>query len=240
MHAPCPTSLARREGQNVVATIESARRRGADALPDRAHRTAHAAGCSLARPGRHSSIAGSPLQSRGGVAARRPSRCWLGRRPGGRSSAPRAIVAAPASRCWSSASCAAWTSPAPTTTRPASVVVRQIAAEIAATPLESTRIVVLIAGCEEAGLLGARAFLRSHDTGGWLFLNFDSVGATGNPSLPAPARASAARWPCGSSACSRSPSDVARERPELGLERVDRPPGSPTTRRRCWLGEAGR
>ena len=32
-------------------------------------------------------------------------------------------------------------------------------------------------GCEEAGLLGARAFLDSRDTPDWLFLNFDGVGA---------------------------------------------------------------
>ena len=31
-------------------------------------------------------------------------------------------------------------------------------------------------GCEEAGLLGAQAFLRSRDTAGWLFLNVDNVG----------------------------------------------------------------
>ena len=44
------------------------------------------------------------------------------------------------------------------------------------TPLASTRVVVLITGCEEAGTLGAQAFLDAHDTAGWLFLNFDNVG----------------------------------------------------------------
>ena len=58
-------------------------------------------------------------------------------------------------------------------------VVAELAAEVAAKPLESTRIVVLMTGCEESGLLGAQAFLRSRDTAGWLFLNFDSVGGPG-------------------------------------------------------------
>ena len=38
---------------------------------------------------------------------------------------------------------------------------------------------VLLTGCEESGLLGAQAFLRARDTSGWLFLNFDNVGAGG-------------------------------------------------------------
>ncbi len=58
-------------------------------------------------------------------------------------------------------------------------VVAELASELAAAPLESTRVVVLMAGCEEAGLLGAQAFLRSRDTAGWLFVNVDSVGGPG-------------------------------------------------------------
>ena len=53
----------------------------------------------------------------------------------------------------------------------------ELARRIAAEPLERTRVVVLLTGCEESGLLGAQAFLGSHHTGGWLFLNFDNVGA---------------------------------------------------------------
>lgn len=57
-----------------------------------------------------------------------------------------------------------------------SAIAMQLAAECVATPPQRTRIVLLLAGCEEAGLLGMQAFLRSHDTSGWLFLNFDSLG----------------------------------------------------------------
>jgi hypothetical protein len=59
-------------------------------------------------------------------------------------------------------------------------VVVSLAARLAATPLESTRVVVLITGCEESGTLGARAFRDSRDTDGWMFLNFDNVGGPGS------------------------------------------------------------
>ena len=59
-------------------------------------------------------------------------------------------------------------------------VVAALAARLAAQPLESTRVVVLITGCEESGTLGARAFRDSHETGGWMFLNFDNVGGPGS------------------------------------------------------------
>ena len=101
--------------------------------------------------------------------------------------------------------------------------VLELAAEAAAHPLESTRIVVLISGCEEAGLLGAKAFLRRHDTSGWLFLNFDSVGG------PATLRYTRAegmvrRWPCDPALVSLA-GDVAEARPELGLEPSEGPIG---------------
>lgn len=44
-------------------------------------------------------------------------------------------------------------------------------------PLERTRVVILFTGSEESGVLGMRHFLSRHDTKGWLFLNFDGVGA---------------------------------------------------------------
>ncbi len=53
----------------------------------------------------------------------------------------------------------------------------ELARELAAEPLADTRVIVLLTGCEESGLLGSHAFLRSRDTSGWLFLNFDNVGA---------------------------------------------------------------
>ncbi len=58
-------------------------------------------------------------------------------------------------------------------------VAATLAAEVAAEPLESTRLVLCLTGCEEAGTLGARAFLSERDTAGWLFLNFDNVGGPG-------------------------------------------------------------
>ncbi len=52
----------------------------------------------------------------------------------------------------------------------------ELALACAAEPPESTRVVLLMTGCEEAGLLGSQAFVRGRDTSGWLFLNFDSLG----------------------------------------------------------------
>jgi Peptidase family M28 len=61
--------------------------------------------------------------------------------------------------------------------------------ELSADPLRETRVIGLFTGCEEAGVLGADAFLRQRDATGrldrdatedwrnWLFLNFDGVGA---------------------------------------------------------------
>jgi putative aminopeptidase FrvX len=58
-------------------------------------------------------------------------------------------------------------------------VALSLAARIAAEPLDSTRLVLLVTGCEESGTLGASAFLKAHDTRDWLFLNFDNVGGRG-------------------------------------------------------------
>ncbi len=58
-------------------------------------------------------------------------------------------------------------------------VVATVAAALARAPLASTRVVLLLSGCEEAGTLGMRAFLDRHDTRGWLFLNVDNVGGPG-------------------------------------------------------------
>jgi hypothetical protein len=74
-------------------------------------------------------------------------------------------------------------------------VVAELGLELAAAPPEHTRVVVLMTGCEEAGLLGAQAFLRSRDTSGWLFLNVDNVG--GPATLRYTLREGlAAKWDC--------------------------------------------
>ena len=58
-------------------------------------------------------------------------------------------------------------------------VVLSLASRLLAEPLDSTRVAVLITGCEEAGTLGASAFLDANDTSDWLFLNVDNVGGSG-------------------------------------------------------------
>ncbi len=99
----------------------------------------------------------------------------------------------------------------------------QLAVELASARPEATRIVVLIAGSEEAGMLGARAFLRGRETRGWLFLNFDGVGA------PAPLRylrseGIVRKWPA-DPALVRLAESVRADRPELGLEPAVAPIG---------------
>jgi len=59
-------------------------------------------------------------------------------------------------------------------------VVCALAARLAAEPPGSTRVVVALTGCEEAGTLGSQALLASRDTDGWLFLNVDNVGGPGS------------------------------------------------------------
>src|SRR5437868_3305252 len=56
-------------------------------------------------------------------------------------------------------------------------VAAQLAAEVAAHPLQHTEVRVLVTSCEESGLLGAQAFAREHaaDARHATFLNFDTV-----------------------------------------------------------------
>lgn len=102
-------------------------------------------------------------------------------------------------------------------------VVASLAADVARDPLTSTRLVLLLSGCEEAGTLGARAFLAAHDTEGWLFINFDNVGGEGT-----------LRYLCREGVISHWDADpgliaaaarVAEVRPELGMEPEDDPAG---------------
>ena len=102
-------------------------------------------------------------------------------------------------------------------------VAARLLVEHAASPLGHTRLVFLATGGEEAGLLGAREFLRRHDTDGWLFLNFDGVGAPAT-----------LRYLTQEGVFRRHPSDpallrvagkIAERRPELGLEPQDVPAG---------------
>jgi Peptidase family M28 len=98
-----------------------------------------------------------------------------------------------------------------------------LAAEIAERPLESTRVVLLVTGAEEAGTLGADAYVRAHETAGWLFLNFDGVCA------PATLRylgheGVLRSWPA-DRALVGVVEELRERRPELGLERMEVPAG---------------
>jgi hypothetical protein len=99
--------------------------------------------------------------------------------------------------------------------------VATLATDLHAEPLSSTRVICLFTGCEEAGVLGADAFVRSEAAGSedwrsWLFLNFDGVGA------PATLRflrqeGVLSKWPADAH-LARLAGDLSQRRPELGLE----------------------
>jgi hypothetical protein len=106
--------------------------------------------------------------------------------------------------------------------------VATLASELHAEPLSSTRVVCLFTGCEEAGLLGADAFVREleaspEDWRSWTFLNFDGVGA------PATLRflrqeGVLTKWPADAH-LARIAQEVSQRRPELGLEGTSRNAG---------------
>jgi hypothetical protein len=98
-------------------------------------------------------------------------------------------------------------------------------------PLDGTRVIGLFTGCEEAGVLGADAFLRrldeepangagrADDWRRWLFLNFDGVAA---PASLHHLRYEGVlrRWPADPGLAELADA-VARSRPELGLSGTD-------------------
>jgi hypothetical protein len=104
-----------------------------------------------------------------------------------------------------------------------SAVAAQLTTEVAANPLDSTRLVLLMTGCEEAGLLGAQSFLRSRDTRGWLFLNFDNVG--GPATLRYLRREGVTRMWDADPALIAVAEALAARRPELGIGHTDTPAG---------------
>jgi Peptidase family M28 len=99
--------------------------------------------------------------------------------------------------------------------------VATLATELQADPLSSTRVVCLFTGGEEAGLLGADAFVReleerAEDWRSWLFLNFDGVGA------PATLRflreeGVLSKWPADAH-LARIAEELSEREPDLGLE----------------------
>ena len=85
---------------------------------------------------------------------------------------------------------------------------------------------LLVTGSEEANVIGSRAFLDAHDTAGWLFLNFDGVGAPA--ALHHLHREGGALRSWESDPGLRSVAErVATSRPELGLSGTDRSSGLP-------------
>ncbi len=102
-------------------------------------------------------------------------------------------------------------------------VAAALAAEVARQPLGSTQLVLLLTGCEEAGTLGARAFLDAHETDGWLFLNFDNVGGGGSVRFLR-REGVLARWGADQGLIAAA-EQVAAQRPELGLAAEDSPAG---------------
>jgi hypothetical protein len=99
--------------------------------------------------------------------------------------------------------------------------VATLASELHAELLDSTRVICLFTSCEEAGLLGADAFVREleatePDWRSWTFLNFDGVGA------PATLRflrqeGVLTKWPADAH-LARIAEEVSQRRPDLGLE----------------------
>lgn len=94
-------------------------------------------------------------------------------------------------------------------------VAATITCELAARPLERTRLVFLATGCEESGTVGMRSFLEANDTSGWLFLNLDGVGAPATLRyLPREGVGRTWRADPGLVRCAEA---LAERRPELGL-----------------------
>jgi peptidase M28-like protein len=99
--------------------------------------------------------------------------------------------------------------------------VATLASELHADPPASTRVICLFTGSEEAGLLGADAFVRElegtqPDWRSWTFLNFDGVGA------PATLRflrqeGVVYKWPA-DALLAHIAQEISKRRPELGLE----------------------
>jgi len=98
-----------------------------------------------------------------------------------------------------------------------------LAGEVAAAPMQRTRVVLVMSGCEESGTLGSQAFLRSRDTSGWLFLNFDNVGGDGTVRFLR-REGVLAKWNADPGLIAAAQT-VADRRPELRMAPEDSPAG---------------
>ena len=102
-------------------------------------------------------------------------------------------------------------------------IVVALAGRLAAQPLESTRVEILVTGCEEAGTLGARAYRDSRDSGGWMFLNFDNVGGPGTVRFLR-REGVIAKWDADPGMIAAA-AGVADSRPDLRMAAEDAPAG---------------
>lgn len=102
-------------------------------------------------------------------------------------------------------------------------VVAALAAELALEPLRTTRVVICLTGCEEAGTLGSEAFLNGRDTDGWLFLNVDNVGGSGTVRYLR-REGVISHWDADPGLIAAAES-VARANPDLRMAAEDRPAG---------------
>ena len=98
--------------------------------------------------------------------------------------------------------------------------------ELAALPLEGTRVMILITGSEESGVLGMQNFLETRDTAGWLFLNFDGVGGRASLRYLLKEGGPMSSWRADPGLV-RLAEGLANRRPELGLSGSERSSGLP-------------
>ncbi len=101
-----------------------------------------------------------------------------------------------------------------------------LAAEVARAPLLNTRLAVLVTGGEESGVFGARSFIESRDISGWLFVNFDGIGAPAALHWLEREGGSLRSWAADPGLVAVA-GRVAERRPDLGLTGTSRSSGLP-------------
>ena len=150
---------------------------------------------------------------------------WAARRRAGRSWARRAASSPPASRCWRSASCAARTSPAPTTTPPAPRRWSQLATEVAARAarVDPARRADHRLARRRACSAPARSSTATRRPAGCS--STSTAWAHRRRCATCPPRAMLLQVARRSAAARARRARCARERPELGLEPLDAPIG---------------
>ena len=221
VHTPVSDLLSRRPSQNVVATVEPAGevKRTVCLM---CHLDTSRSGL-LFHP-RTVRFLNPFLRARGAAGAVQATEPLAGRHPVGRRmlAAARALLAV-AGGLMVERELRGEDVPGANDDASGVAVAANLAVERAANPLEHTRLVFLATGCEESGLLGSQAFLRAHDTDGWLFVNFDNVG--GDATLRYVTREGVGtRWDADPLLVGLA-GRIADQRPELGLQSSDGPIG---------------